>query len=272
MNDLKKNKNYAVAKEPINRRTHAASRETQPVVAQSVLQRISKAHAKRQLGASLSQRLAVAEQSPNTSRSLSATSVFQVLCGTFGAVGVGLGLIQRSGFMIGGSALVVSLVVAWAFVGRRSRPHDPVQPSLSTSDLVDPEALARLDEAMEKMAAQAPPEMVTQLVQIKESIMRCMSLIRAGTDQGNWVNAESLYLRETVRRYVPDSINACLQVPSKDRSTLAMDHSKSALDLLHDQLQMIQGRLDASEANLSLMAGEALLRQQRFLASKTKPN
>jgi hypothetical protein len=171
--------------------------------------------------------------------------------------------------MIGGGALALSLVAMWVLLSRRSRAHEAVHPSLKTSDLADPEALARLDTAMENMSAQAPPEMVTQLVQLKESIMRCMSLMRASTDQGSGVTEEGLYLRETVRRYIPDSIDACLLVPSKDRSTLVMDDSKSALELLHDQLQMIQQRLDASEAKLSQMAGEALVRQQRFLVSKT---
>jgi len=78
---------------------------------------------------------------------------------------------------------------------------------------------------------------------------------------------ESLYLREEVRRYIPDSINSCLQVPQKDRASLVIDGSKPALDLLHDQLQMIQ-QLDTREAKLVQVAGEALLRQQRFLASK----
>ena len=79
---------------------------------------------------------------------------------------------------------------------------------------------------------------------------------------------ESLYLREAVRRYIPDSINSCLQVPQKDRASLVIDGSKPALDLLHDQLQMIQLQLDGREAKLTQIAGEALLRQQRFLASK----
>jgi len=79
---------------------------------------------------------------------------------------------------------------------------------------------------------------------------------------------ESLYLREAVRRYIPDSINSCLQVPQKDRASLVIDGSKPALDLLHDQLQMIQQQLDTREAKLVQVAGEALLRQQRFLASK----
>ena len=98
--------------------------------------------------------------------------------------------------------------------------------------------------------------------------MRCMALLGASAEEGSLATEESLYLREAVRRYIPDSINSCLQVPQKDRATLVIDGSKPALDLLQDQLQMIQQQLDTREAKLTQIAGEALLRQQRFLAAK----
>jgi hypothetical protein len=121
---------------------------------------------------------------------------------------------------------------------------------------------------MEKMAAQAPQTTVDSLARLKESIVRCMALVGASAEEGSLATEESLYLREAVRRYIPDSINSCLRVPQKDRASLVIDGSKPALDLLHDQLQMIQQQLDAREAKLTQFAGEALLRQQRFLAAK----
>lgn len=99
--------------------------------------------------------------------------------------------------------------------------------------------------------------------------MRCTALVDATAADGGLASEESLYLREAVRRYIPDSINSCLQVPQKDRASLAIDGGKPALDLLHDQLQMIQLQLDTREARLIQFAAEALLRQQRFLASKS---
>ncbi len=161
-------------------------------------------------------------------------------------------------------------VALWALVSRRSRPQAVrASTGVATIDLADPEALAQLDAVMEKMAAQAPQATVDSLTQLKESIVRCMALVSASAGDGSLASEESLYLREAVRRYIPDSITSCLQVPQKDRASLVIDGSKPALDLLQDQLQMIQVQLDAREAKLTQVAGEALLRQQRFLAAKS---
>ena len=269
MNDLKKSKNYAVAKGPVNRRTSAATAEAKPVVARAVLQRVSMAHAKRRLGTPLSQRLTASAGGTVHDKLPTAAAIVQAMGGTICALGVGLGVIQHSVVMMGSSALALGVVGIWAAVSRRSQRGDATaQPRFTATDLADPEALVRLDAVMEKMAAQAPQASVDSLARLKESIVRCMALLGASAEEGNLATEESLYMREAVRRYIPDSIDSCLQVPQKDRATLVIDGSKTALDLLHDQLQMIQQQLDAREAKLTQIAGEALLRQQRFLASK----
>ena len=183
-------------------------------------------------------------------------------------MGVGLGVIQSSVFVITSSVAALGVVAAWAVFSRRSEPAGAAQPHISAPDLADPEALARLDAVMDKMAAQAPQTTVDNLARLKESIVRCMALVGASAEEGSLATEESLFLREAVRRYIPDSINSCLRVPQKDRGTLVIDGNKPALDLLHDQLQMVQQQLDAREAKLTQIAGEALLRQQRFLAAK----
>jgi hypothetical protein len=184
-------------------------------------------------------------------------------------MGIGLGVIQSSVIVVGGSAVALAVVAAWAVITRRSHSSEVVQSTVAVADVADPEALARLDAVMEKMAAQAPQATVDSLARLKKSIVRCTALLSTSAGDAGLASDESLYLREAVRRYIPDSINSCLRVPHKDRASLVIDGSKSALDLLHDQLQMIQQQLDAREARLTQIAGEALLRQQRFLAAKS---
>jgi hypothetical protein len=270
MNDLKKSKNYAVAKGPVNRRTSAATPEAKPAVAPALLQRVSAAHAKRRLGTPLSQRLTASAGGTTHDKLPTGTAIVQAIGGTVCAMGVGLGLIQSSVLLMGGSALALGAVGLWAVVSRRSQRGDAGPARVAATDLADPEALARLDALMEKMAAQAPQATVDSLAKLKESIVRCMALVGASAEEGSLATEGNMYLREAVRRYIPDSINSCLQVPQKDRATLVIDGSKPALDLLHDQLLMIQQQLDTREAKLTQIAGEALLRQQRFLASKAK--
>jgi hypothetical protein len=273
MNDLKKSKNYAVAEGPVNRRTSAIVPEDKPGVAQAVLQRVSIAQAKRKLGTPLSQRLTASAEAATQSKLPTATTIVQAIGGTVCAMGVGLGVIQSSVLVMGSSAIALGAVGLWAVVSRRSQRGDiTAQLRATATELNDPEALARLDAVMEKMAAQAPQVTVDSLARLKESIARCMALVGASAEEGSLATEESLYLREAVRRYIPDSINSCLRIPHKDRATVVIDGSKPAFDLLHDQLQLIQQQLDNREVRLTQIAGEALLRQHRFLTSKAQSN
>lgn len=271
MNDLNKSKKYAVAKGPVNRRTMGAVPATKPPVAQTVLQRVSMAQAKRRLGAPLSQRVAASTQPAGQGDLPSATTILQAISGTVCAVGLGLGLIQSSVTVIGISIAALVGIAAWAAFSRRSQPTAPRHSTgATTPDVADVGALAQLDAVMEKMASQAPQAIVSRLTQLKESIVRCMALLGGTHADAGLASEESMYLREAVRRYIPDSINSCLQVPQKDRAHVVIDGSKPALDLLQDQLHMIQLQLDAREASLTQVSGEALVRQQQFLAAKAR--
>ena len=81
---------------------------------------------------------------------------------------------------------------------------------------------------------------------------------------------DALFVRETVRRYLPDSIQASLKIAVQDRSTQVIDDGKTATAMLHDQLALLDMELQTREARLAPLAGEALLRQQRFLAAKAQ--
>lgn len=269
MNDLNKSKNYAVAKGPVNRRTAVAAAAPKPPMAQSVLQRVGKAHAKRRLGVPLSHRVTATTQPKDQGALPTATTILQAISGTVCAMGFGLGVIQSSVVVMGSSAVVLLGIAAWVTFSRRSGKQAQRQSTGSaTIEVADADALAQLDAVMEKMATQAPQATVDNLTQLKESIVRCLALLDITQSDVGLASEESLYLREAVRRYIPDSINSCLQVPQQDRANVVIDGDKPALDLLHEQLQMIQLQLNAREATLTQFTGEALLRQQRFLASK----
>ena len=268
MNDQKKSKNYAVATGPVNRRTTAVAPAAKPVVAQAVLRRVSMAHAKRRLGTPLSQRMGASTQPAAKGALPTATAIVQAIGGTICATGLGLGVIQSSVWVMGSSVVALGGVALWAVISRRAQPAKAVASRATVADVADAQALAQFDAVMEKMAADAPQSTLDSLIQLKESIVCCTALLSASEGDAGLASEESLYLREAVRRYIPDSINSCLQVPLKDRASLVIDGSKPALDLLQDQLQMIQQQLDAREARLTQFAGEALLRQQRFLAAK----
>lgn len=180
-----------------------------------------------------------------------------------------MGVIQASVWLAGASATALASVALWVAIARRSSATGTDSPTLTMTEVVDTEALERLDGLMEHMSAHASQVTVDRLAKLKESIARCVSLVgAAGADAGP-SSEEALFLGEAVRRYIPDSITSCLKVPHKDRAHVVIDGCKPAIDLLHDQLDLIQQQLDSRELKLTQFAGEALVRQQRFLAAKS---
>lgn len=270
MNDPKNSKNYAIAKGPVNRRTAPVQAAPPERVAPSVRARILIAKSRHRLGTPLSQRLNGAAHTAALGQRPTPTAIAQAIGATLGATGLVLGLIQGSVLLIGAGALLLSAFALWAYLGRGSHTGGTAPAAIAVAQVLAPEDLERLDAVMEKLAAETQQATVDLLAKLKESISRCAGLVAQVQSDGGFSGEEPLYLRETVRRYIPDSINSYLQVPQKDRETLVIDGSKPALGLLHEQLAMVQQQLDQRETQLTHIAGESLVRQQRFLSEKSK--
>jgi hypothetical protein len=82
---------------------------------------------------------------------------------------------------------------------------------------------------------------------------------------------DRFYLGELVRRYVPDTLSAYLQVPAGQRNTVVPETSLSASALLDEQLALLQAELIRIEKLLVEGSHEALQQQQRFLSAKHGP-
>ena len=78
---------------------------------------------------------------------------------------------------------------------------------------------------------------------------------------------DRFYVIELVRRYLPDTLHAYLQVPINQRETPTAD-GRSASVLLQEQIEVLQTELSKREALLVQLASEGLHQQQRFLKSK----
>ena len=122
---------------------------------------------------------------------------------------------------------------------------------------------------LEQLAQGSEQATVDALCQLKERLFRCVILVSNNPDLA--APDDALFVGETVRRYLPDSIQATLKIAPQDRSTQIIDKGKTATSLLHEQLVLLEGELKTREARLAPLAGEALLQQQRFLAAKAQP-
>ena len=120
------------------------------------------------------------------------------------------------------------------------------------------------------MTKESQQATVDTLCQLKDTLNRCALLLADGAIQALAAPDDSLFIRGVIRRYIPDTIQACLKVPAADRETRVIDDRKTATTLLHAQLALLDTQLQQRAARLSQFAGEALLQQQRFLAAKTQ--
>ena len=85
---------------------------------------------------------------------------------------------------------------------------------------------------------------------------------------GEFTLDDRLYVIESLRRYIPDTLSAYLQVPAAQRTLPGAGDSPSANDLLQSQLALLQSGLAQRAQRLSASAVEAMRRQQRFLQAK----
>ena len=279
MDDPKPGKNFAVSPVshgPVNSRLIAPQAFPEddgesPIV----LARLKATHARLRLGVPLSERLAPAQRGPGNAEPLSVRQVVSVVGATVSGVGLTLGLIQSAIVVIGASAVLLCGFGAAAYLGGKTRRQPGGNAAAPFARLIDGKDIALLDGAMEKLVATAPQETVDRLTGLKDQLSRSLALVGQSevreVAQSNPValDEDTLFLRECVRRYLPDSISGFLRVPLKARTTLQMENGKTAQELLHDQFDMLKNQLQAKEERLTQMAGESLMQQQRFLAAKT---
>lgn len=272
MTDLKhpqQNKNFAIAKGPVNRRTAPPLSEPKPNLPAAVKARLQHKALRHRLGTPLAQQVATSTQPNATEKPLRTTHILQAVGASAGAVGVVLGAVQSALIWLLGGAAVLVGVALWGLILKRKVAPERIDNAQAAIELIAVADLQRLDALMETLASQSPPATVQQLAGLKAGLVRCIALLASEKASGTLAGEDPLYIGEAVRRYIPDTINACLQVPAKDRATLVLDNGQTVVDLLHAQLALIGNELALRETRLSQAVGEQLLRQQRFLAAKS---
>lgn len=271
MNEPQGKGKFAVSKGPVNRRTVApAQRAERPSHPPAVLSRLKATHTRQRLGASLTQRFSASAKPPGAQHKTSGALIVQTVGCTLGATGIFLGIIQSAWPVTALGAVMVLSSVAWIVIERRlARQRAPAQESDMTS-WIEPAHLERLDVVMEQLAQESSRSTADALCQLKNTLSRCAKLLGDGATHALAAPDDSLFIREAIRRYIPDSIQACLKIPAADRETREIDAGKTAMVVLHAQLALLQSQLELRESRLSQLAAEALLQQQRFLAAKTR--
>jgi hypothetical protein len=131
--------------------------------------------------------------------------------------------------------------------------------SLSFEDLVE-----RLDRIVRDAKSQLQPAMIAHLESIRRSITEVLPKLAdaRGFD-------DNLYtVRETVLRYLPETLANYAALPPAFRATRVLKTGKTARDLLTQQLTILDDQLKEVVDNVARGDAEALLANGKFLEDK----
>jgi len=108
------------------------------------------------------------------------------------------------------------------------------------------------------------PDLAKRLDSIRSSIGEVLPRLA-----GQSGASDNLFLvRETVLRYLPETLANYLALPPLFRSTHALRDGKTARDLLADQLSVLDTQMREVVGNVARGDAEALISNGRFLEAK----
>jgi hypothetical protein len=142
-------------------------------------------------------------------------------------------------------------------------PH--VARSIEDSLTVE-ETLERLDSLITQARPQLTHEMNEHLLNVRASVSEVLPrLVEAGR------GAADLYtVRETVLRYLPETLANFIALPAMFRSTHPLKDGKTARQLLGEQLSLLDSKMREVVANVAGADAQALLANGKFLEMKFK--
>ena len=266
---------FASSSGPVNRRTVRQPLEVSPPPQShaSLRQRMAQVQARHRLGQPLSQRLAVGG-SNRLRGATPAASVGAAGALALGGVGLLLAGLQASWLLGAASVGLTGLAAGLWMVARRQSAATSLaeQPLLP---LFDATALVKLDEVLHHLASEMTEAQLAPLRSLADTLERMAPLMRRVGVNEQFTQEDHFYVTECVRRYLPDTLQAYLQVPRHSRSQPApasldagTGPAPSADELLATQLALLQTELDRREKALTSASTEALQKQQRFLKAK----
>jgi len=264
MPEHKNDSRRAYASAPVNQRTAPREAVKPPPVHAALRARAQKARQRQLLGPPLS---GLAARRPSGAPHQHDKLHPGVIAATVCAVAAASALILiRSGAGLALAAALTTLGGAsWLWQHRSQRS---TMPAPASPPPFDTEALRKVDEAFEATAAVASEPVLAALISLKAAAVRMALALNGSEVDAGFTVEDRMYVIECIRRYIPDTLSAYLQVPPAQRALPGLQAARSADQILLDQLALLQSELELREQRLQGSAVEPLLRQQRFLESK----
>lgn len=262
----------AYSNAPVNRRTAPKAAPKPQAPPPAVRARTQQARQRQELGAPLSELLARSASDGMTRQhsALHPAVIGAAICAV-AAVSALVLIRSGAGLALAGTLLALS-GACWLWqrrITRAARQALSLQapPSASASPF-DEQALRRIDQMFEAAAGAVSESVLERLIALKTSAARMALAVNRAEVDGDFTVEHRLYVIEAIRRYIPDTLSAYLQVPPAQRALPGAQAGPSADQLLLAQLALLQSELAQREQLLHAGSVEPLLRQQRFLQAK----
>ncbi|MBS1910662.1 MAG: hypothetical protein JST22_01625 [Bacteroidetes bacterium] len=126
------------------------------------------------------------------------------------------------------------------------------------------ETIARLDAIIATAKPHLTDPMAAHLASLRTSIVEVLPrLMESGGG-----NADLFTVRETVLRYLPETLANYAALPPAFRTTQALKDGKTARDLMEGQLELLDSKMKEIVANVASSDAQALLANGKFLEMK----
>jgi hypothetical protein len=169
-----------------------------------------------------------------------------------GIIGPGWGFITAGLYAVG-------WLVGWA-ARRAPELERRIEDSLTVE-----ETLEHLDTLVARVAPQLSPDMNARLARVRTAVAEVLPrLVGARTSH----DANLFTVRETVLRYLPETLANYVALPPVFRTTHPLRDGKTARQLLADQLALLDDQMQQIVANVTSADAQALLVNGKFLEMK----
>lgn len=264
MDNDDRNARYVVGLSPVNRRTADPQRLLNEPEPAHVLERARQLRRRHEMGAPLGDLLKVTESSA-LRPPVPGLAIAALVVGTALLPLAALSGSLAAGATLGAASVVLLGIAVWRIAGSRR-----ASTSLRPAPFVDARSLAALDKILDDAAPELDDALLKQLMQVKDALLRVVELERSTDASGSFDSEDRLYLRQCIKRYLPDTLLAYLMVPAPHRRHALDQAGATPAQALASQLALIRQTLERLEALGVVAASEPLMRQERFLQAKSR--
>jgi hypothetical protein len=162
--------------------------------------------------------------------------------------------------LIGNGWLLITVglyAAGFLLAGRPPAVQRRIEDTLTREEMVD-----RLDAMVRTALPHLTNDMSARLESIRASIGEVLPRLTHGVD--------TFTVKETVLRYLPETLANYIELPPVFRSTRALKDGKTARDLLGEQLTLLDEKMHEVVANVAASDAQALLANGKFLEAKFK--